>query len=322
MTTIASAPVNATKRTSLIRAGSTSPFTLVAPGFEGVTQTTLVGADQGSVHQEVAIVEIAPGGMVPGHLHPYEESFFVLDGEALFAVNGETYALRPGDYGFAPVAAPHAWRNRSSAPVRLLQCAAPQPKQIGVGRGTYAATSLEPPVTGRTVVLQDPTCRFVGHFELDQMSPYGPIAAKGVTNYCIKHISTRLLVEETLGAIQHITFMAQLPPSPTTESGVRDLMEADPLTKTHYHPYEEVYYFFGGRGLAFLDGERFEVGAGDTVLAATGGSHSVINIGAEPLRWLETQAPRPPDQNGAYWEKDWAALEPLIVSHLGRPTDQ
>ena len=301
-------------RTHLVRARSARTCALSGKGLNGARQTRLVDASTGSVHQEVVIMELAPGGTIPGHYHPFEESFFILEGNALFAVAGQAYRVGPGDYGLAPIATPHAWRNESGRPVRWLEIRAPQPKIVADADGTYADPDVEPPASGRQISLDDPTCRWVGHFADDQMPAPGPIATQGANNYRIKHISTRILVDDALGAVQQITFIGQLPGAPASDSEIRDLMEADPVAKCHYHPYEEVYHFLSGRGLAYLDGRSYEIEAGDTILCATGGSHSVINTGPEPLRWLETQAPRPPEQYGMFWEKDWMALEALKIT--------
>ncbi|MET9819489.1 cupin domain-containing protein [Streptomyces sp. NPDC006355] len=302
------------KRTALVRSSELQSTVLTGAGFEGVRQTRLIDATHGSVHQEVVIMELAPGGVIPGHFHPFEESFFMLEGEALYAVGGESYRITKGGYGFAPIAAPHAWRNTSDRPARWIEVRAPQPKTVADARGTYAYPELSAPQGGREVTLEDPTLRHVGLHEPDQMPPYGPIAMRGMVYYCVKHISARLLVQDALGAVQHLTFLAQLPPTPADKRDAVDVMQANPVNKTHYHQYEEVYHFLQGRGLAHLDQESFEVGPGDTILAGVGGSHAVVNIGDEPLLWLETMTPRPPEQNSMFWEKDWAALTALPVT--------
>ena len=54
---------------------------------------------------------------------------------------------------------------------------------------------------------------------------------------------------------------------------------------------EELYHITAGRGLMTLGDERFEVGAGDTVLIAPGTEHCIRNVGAEPLRILCSCSP-------------------------------
>ena len=300
------------RRTALVRADEVTAHPVTGDGFRGLTESVLIAAEHGSVHQEIVVNELAPGGRIPGHLHPFEESFFVLEGSGVITIDGRAYTVQPGDVGFSPIAAPHGWVNPTDRPVRWLEVRAPQPKPIGSATGSYARPDLVLASEGPSIAFNDPTQLYVDHFAREQMSPYGPISIRGANNYSVRHISTRVLVDDVLGARQHILFMAELPPAPQTEDSRRDLMEADPQTKTHFHQYEEVYCIVEGHGLAYLDGETFEVFPGDTILAAVGGSHAVINIDGQPLRWIETQAPRPPEQFSMFWEKDWASLTPLV----------
>jgi glyoxylate utilization-related uncharacterized protein len=47
---------------------------------------------------------------------------------------------------------------------------------------------------------------------------------------------------------------------------------------------EEYYYILSGKGVMTLDGERFEVTAGDITAVYPGGMHGLENTGAEDLR--------------------------------------
>jgi quercetin dioxygenase-like cupin family protein len=296
-------------RTTVVKHGEGSWVDRTTPKYRGLREKILIGSDHGSLHQEVASVELQAGGVIPGHYHPFEESFYLTEGEVIFSVADKSYRLHAGHYGFAPVATPHAWRNVSDAPARWLRIRAPQPKRIGSSYAIYDFPDLQAPDSADLPKIGSPLTRYVGHFD-GEMPPYGPIATRGITCYSVKHISTRLLVEDTLGATHHVVFLVELPPA--TEPGRSiDPMQADPVAKTHFHQFEEVYHFISGQGLAYLAGERHVVNPGDTILAGVGGSHAVINIGSEPLRWLETQAPRPPERDALFWERDWLASDAL-----------
>lgn len=53
----------------------------------------------------------------------------------------------------------------------------------------------------------------------------------------------------------------------------------------HAHDGEdEVYYILSGTGCVYDDGEWKTVTAGDAVLTGNGASHSIENIGEEPLK--------------------------------------
>src|SRR5262245_22627803 len=94
---------------------------------EGYRQTPLVDQAAGSVHTGLSIAELAPGGTIAPHVHSYEESFYILSGEAVLRVGEHVYRIGPGDLGAFKVGTVHAWRPAGSAPVRWLPLAAPQP---------------------------------------------------------------------------------------------------------------------------------------------------------------------------------------------------
>jgi quercetin dioxygenase-like cupin family protein len=53
-----------------------------AAASTGYRRWTIVGETAGAVHTGFAICELEPGGSVPTHVHSFEESFHVLDGNA------------------------------------------------------------------------------------------------------------------------------------------------------------------------------------------------------------------------------------------------
>jgi quercetin dioxygenase-like cupin family protein len=67
---------------------------------------------------------VPPGGGPPAHYHTREEeSFYVIEGEITFTVDGKTVVGSPGTFVQIPRGTPHAFKNQSSAPARMLiQC--------------------------------------------------------------------------------------------------------------------------------------------------------------------------------------------------------
>jgi quercetin dioxygenase-like cupin family protein len=51
----------------------------------------------------------------------------------------------------------------------------------------------------------------------------------------------------------------------------------------HRHPYDEVQFIREGRGLYVVEGQEFEVGAGDILVIKAGEVHSFRCIGDAPL---------------------------------------
>ena len=55
----------------------------------------------------------------------------------------------------------------------------------------------------------------------------------------------------------------------------------------HRHPYDEIQFVQGGRGLWTVNGEQFEAGAGDILVIKAGEIHGFTCIGDEPLVQLD-----------------------------------
>jgi len=69
----------------------------------------------------LAEANVPPGGGPPPHYHTREEeSFFVTEGEITFMVDGRTVAGTPGTFVQIPRGTPHAFKNNTSAPARML----------------------------------------------------------------------------------------------------------------------------------------------------------------------------------------------------------
>ena len=69
---------------------------------------------------------VLPGGGPPPHIHHREdESFYVLEGEITFTVNGQKITARAGSFVQGPRGIPHAFKNESHAPARMLIQVAP-----------------------------------------------------------------------------------------------------------------------------------------------------------------------------------------------------
>ena len=263
---------------------------------ESYRHAPLVGADQGSVHTGLSIDELAPGGVVAPHVHAYEESFYVLAGEAILRVNDQVYRLRPGDFGAIKVGTMHGWRAIGSSPVRWLQMGAPQPKPPGQERDTFFLKNSPVPGDAAPLDLDHLNGNLLGHFDVGQIPPgdEGRIVAGG-----LKGVFLKWLIDEKFGAAHHrLLFIEYLP-------GV--------AIGLHDHTYEEAYFILSGEVEATMDGRRYQARAGDVLWTAVGCVHAFANTGREPVRWLETFSPQPPSENVfrfmAEWEQRGKELE-------------
>ena len=64
---------------------------------------------------------VLPGGGPPPHIHHREdESFFVLEGEITFLLGEQKVVAKPGTFVQGPRGIPHAFKNESNSPARML----------------------------------------------------------------------------------------------------------------------------------------------------------------------------------------------------------
>jgi quercetin dioxygenase-like cupin family protein len=69
---------------------------------------------------------VPPGGGPPPHVHSREEEgFYVLEGEITFTVNGQHVVAKAGTFANMPVGTPHAFKNESDRPAKMLISVAP-----------------------------------------------------------------------------------------------------------------------------------------------------------------------------------------------------
>jgi mannose-6-phosphate isomerase-like protein (cupin superfamily) len=83
----------------------------------------------------LAIVTIAPQRTGP-ELHTHEaedDSFFMLDGELVFTVDGDEVVAGPGTFLLVPPGVPHAFANRTDEPARFLNVHAPAGFDLRLG---------------------------------------------------------------------------------------------------------------------------------------------------------------------------------------------
>lgn len=96
-------------------------------GVDGVSISMLVDAQLGADHMNLFVVEFRPGGGGQVHDHPYEESYFLLEGKVDAELEGATYHLAAGDAVWTSVGASHGFFNRGTRKVRWLETQTPQP---------------------------------------------------------------------------------------------------------------------------------------------------------------------------------------------------
>lgn len=266
---------------------------------EGLSVARMAGPEQGSVHLEVALSRLEPGGTIAGHHHFYEESFYVLSGEVLLDLDGHRYQLGPNDYGVALAGVGHAWHNVGDEPVLWFRMRSPQPRLTGQTKGTYDEPEVAIPSDGSRIGDPSPTMRHVGHFAEHHLPTAGPLAMRGYRGPNVSNVSVWMLIDDLLGALHHTMFIVQFVPGATTHPG-----------GDHFHPFEEAYYFLQGSAVAHLDQGDLPVDTGDLVFAGTNAKHGYTMTSDTPVRWIEVQAPGPTPSGAFIFPADWETSDP------------
>jgi quercetin dioxygenase-like cupin family protein len=101
--------------------------------YSGITVKMMVDSDLGAELTTMFMVRYARNGVAGPHDHPFEETYYFLEGEAEATFDGSVYRLGPGDAAFAGVGCVHGFRNVGGGPLRWLETQAPQPP----GRHSY-----------------------------------------------------------------------------------------------------------------------------------------------------------------------------------------
>ena len=128
----------------IVRRGTDAAWSL-PPSLEGHTvgyrRWTVVDEAAGAVNTGFGIGEFAPGGRIHWHVHSYEETLFLLEGEVALHTSDSSALLRPGDYALMVIGLPHALANAGEGIARLAAMSAPQPRPDHDG-DTYFVLAL------------------------------------------------------------------------------------------------------------------------------------------------------------------------------------
>ena len=93
------------------------------PAFSAVGDVyrILATGDQTGGAYALCEARVLPGGGPPPHIHHREdESFFVLEGEITFQLAGKKVVAKAGSFIQGPRGIPHAFKNESAVPARML----------------------------------------------------------------------------------------------------------------------------------------------------------------------------------------------------------
>jgi quercetin dioxygenase-like cupin family protein len=105
----------------------------------------LTGAETGGRYCLIDM-HVPPGGGPPPHRHDFEEMFTIIDGEIELTFRGKTQRASAGSTINIPANAPHAFKNASTAPARLLcLCSPPGLEEFFMAVGVPVSSRTAPP---------------------------------------------------------------------------------------------------------------------------------------------------------------------------------
>ena len=269
---------------------------------QGFRRWSIVNRESGSVHQEFNLCELEPGGTIDAHIHSFEESIYVLQGQLICETGDGRFALENGDYGIIHVAAAHGFQNFGSETVRWVEMLAPQPRLWKPGDTYVVAPPFSHSGAPLAVDARDPRTRFFGNITTQHMNPTKQsqelLAVSGSMRTALMvytGITVKMMVDSDLGAYLHTMFMVQYIPGGGAGS--------------HDHPFEETYMILDGEVEAWFDNQTYTLKAGDTAWAGVGCVHGFRNVTDTTVRWLETSAPQSPSRHAYRFARDWDYLE-------------
>jgi len=95
--------------------------------YSGIAVKMLVDQRLDAQLHTMFMVDYQPGAVAHPHDHPFEEAYYMLDGEVDVVADGDRYTLRPGDAFWTGTGCVHAFYETRGGRVRWLETSAPGP---------------------------------------------------------------------------------------------------------------------------------------------------------------------------------------------------
>jgi quercetin dioxygenase-like cupin family protein len=95
--------------------------------YSGIAVKMLVDQRLDAQLHTMFMVDYQPGAVAHPHDHPFEESYYMLEGEVDVVADGDRYTLRPGDVFWTAAGCVHAFYEVQGGTVRWLETSAPGP---------------------------------------------------------------------------------------------------------------------------------------------------------------------------------------------------
>ena len=94
-------------------------------GIMGTKVTFLCPADKTAKGFSLMEVILPKDAGPPPHDHPWDEAYYIVEGETRFEIDGRAVTARAGDFLYAPGGTVHGFMGASDSPARVLVFDAP-----------------------------------------------------------------------------------------------------------------------------------------------------------------------------------------------------
>jgi quercetin dioxygenase-like cupin family protein len=293
----------------ILRAAAIQPRPAYVDNSRSFRRCSLVDRQAGSVHMGLGLCTLQSGGHIDLHVHSFEESFYILEGEPTLVLDGHAHPVVPGTCGVVPVSVPHAWLGPATGSAKWIDMLAPQPRIEGAADDTFF---IGPPVNDDVgeLDIRDPRSRHLFRLTESDIALEGlrtgaradaPTVSASMATALLAYsgIAVKMLVDQRLDAQLSTMFMVEYQPG-----GV-----AHP----HDHPFEESYFMLDGEIEAVADGARYVLNRGDLFWTGVGCIHAFYNRSDRAVRWIETQSPQPPARHSYRFNRDWEYLRKKLA---------
>ncbi|MGH3049630.1 MAG: cupin domain-containing protein, partial [Gaiellaceae bacterium] len=95
--------------------------------YSGIAVKMLVDQRVDAQLHTMFMVEYQPGACAHPHDHPFEESYYMLEGDVDVVADGDRHTLHPGDVFWTAAGCVHAFYEVQGGRVRWLETSAPGP---------------------------------------------------------------------------------------------------------------------------------------------------------------------------------------------------
>lgn len=96
-----------------------------SPEVKNAAMKVLVGPPEGWTDHVMRIIELGPEGFSPKHTHPWPHINYMIEGDGVLEIEGETHPVKSGSYAYVPADKEHQFRNAGDGMFRFI-CIVPK----------------------------------------------------------------------------------------------------------------------------------------------------------------------------------------------------